>query len=269
MSNICHTTIIFKGIDKNLDNLEIAIKKEIKNSSHKKYHNLSFSFIENKIPPYNSTYIYQLLGINDNYFNQEDEKKLNNYLEINNWIGTRESYINERIFESQFERKSNQLNIVLEMAWYCPIAFFIYLAKSFDLDVVISEKVEGNFTHLIYLENTQDKEYNYIEYNVENILNSKKMQDSAISLNLSSPVELLLLAIYKNQELLAKELIIKYSIKEEDVNNCINNLNNLSHEDFYDSYREFLFTNIAQQENFNILLHNLQVNAKSFIAFFN
>lgn len=218
MANTCNSRIIFTGDNEVLKELMQKLTKKANN----KVLTLSYELIDGLVPSINNDILFKDLGFNYNMYvlnryseiekNQADIS-IKNYLEENNFIGTENDFINHRIWEFKTSLEKNKLKINLSSAWSCPINFFIYVAEKFNLKVMISESIEGNYTSLYY---PQNGTYTEARNSLELILTNSFFRKMTLKAELYNKADLALAAYLSGDISLCNRWINKYGIKKAD-----------------------------------------------------
>lgn len=262
MANNCEATIIFSGEKNTLEN----IKNSIITKDYRGNTTVSFALVEPLVPSIRDNELFKMVGCDyydfittkDQNHKQKIWDKVVTFLERNHWIGLRDTYINN-VWNTEVESQDGKLILNLEMPWYCPTKFFELISNQLKADLVLIERVEGNFTHMTYKEN--DK-YITVKTDLETSLTPNFIKN-AIESNYLEPAEFLLGAIYNRNDSLAKELLKEYAITEFDLDTCVNKIINDEYIAFFGSS---LFANkLCKDEDFPEKLKGIQKEAISFI----
>lgn len=262
MANNCQTTIIFSGDKQTLENINNAIITK----NYHKHSTVSFALVEPLVPSIRDSELFKMIGCDyydflttkDTNKKQQMLDKVSNFLDKNNWIGLRDTYINN-VWNTEIKNEDGKLVLNLEMPWYCPTQFFIRVAEQFKVNLVLIEKVEGNFTHMTYKENDQ---YVTTLTNLKDSLNPDFIKH-AIDSNYLQPAEFLLAAIYNRNDSLAREILKEYDVSQFDLTTCVDSL--INNEDIVIFQSSLFSGKLCDDEDFAQKLDMIKQEALNFI----
>lgn len=262
MANNCEATIIFSGDNQTLEN----IKNSLITTNKWGHNTISFALVEPLVPSIRDNELFKMVGCDYYEFITSEEgvekqkvwDKVSNFLEKNNWIDLRDSYINN-VWNTEVISELGKLTLNLEMPWYCPTKFFERVANQYKVELVLIERVEGNFTHMTYQEN--DK-YITIKTDLNHSL-TPNFIINAINCNYLEPAEFLLAAIYNRNDSLAKELLKEYAITELELNTCVNKIINDEHVAIFGT--SLFAEKLCKDEDFPEKLINIKNESINFI----
>lgn len=258
MANNCNATILFSGLQENIDQL----KQHIVTKDKKNYDTINYNDILPYLPKINDKELFKLVGLDyDDYITSNLSQLpplIVQLLSKNKFIGLRSDYINT-VWNTEVIEQPNSLTLSLEMPWYCPNKFFTYMADKFHTNVVIIEKTQGNSTAIVYKNHNN---YVYMTVNLDNAQN-KDFIKVCLQHNLIKPAEFLLSAIYHVDFSLAQSLMEQYHITERDLDNAIHSM---QHNDEVLLYQSSVFSqNIAKSNDYSPILTSLKSQALSLI----
>lgn len=233
MANNCYVTLMFKADKEKLQSIFQMLTE--KNRQGKD--TFSFRLIEGKVPGIRDEELYKMLGcdynryvlagsVSYNGYTEEEaaqwHEKVCNFVNQQGWMGLRDSYVNERIweFDTTLNDTEDTLTIKMEMAWYAPYYFYIYVAKHFQVEMIARESVEGNFTHLIYY-CPNEKNYVSIQNNIDVLVSDKYYQKAALDIELFKPQDIIVAYLAKNMIKEALQLSTDYEVSQEEFFNAV------------------------------------------------
>lgn len=259
MANNCYATIKFTGSEAQLNEIE----KNIITKDRFDKDSLSFDLVEKLLPGVKDKDLFALVGCDYNklILNRYSESeiaqwhaKVEKFVADNHWIGFRDDYINN-VWSLESKKDSHSLTLELELPWYCPYNFFFFVAEKFNVQVSLLEKIEGNYTKIIF---EKDDEISVVTNNFESSLNVDFVQQ-AINLDYLKPAEFLLAAIHNNNDSFINELLNHYKISQDDIIKAVENIKALSE---YDSNQESIFAEIAEDsDDFKNIIDSLSKKA--------
>lgn len=173
------------------------------------------------------------------------ENKVQKLLKQEGWIGFRDSYINESSREVSAYYKDKTLIIEAEFSWYCPTLFFAKIAQDSKVTMKALEFIEGNETVISYI-NSKGKCVD-IKNNADSILSYQEFRDYSVELGLHKPSELVVVAMFSENNSLAKKIIQDYSVSSDDMSFAFNELKKYS-EDPWDIYSSSAFVGLDRDK---------------------
>lgn len=247
MANNCYVTLIFKAEQEKLQSILETLTEKNRHGQD----TFSFRLVEGKVPGVRDEEVYKMLGcdysryvlagsVNYNGYTHEEaeqwNKKAQNFVTQQGWMGFRDSYINERIweFDTELNDTGDTLTIKMEMAWYAPYYFYIYVAKHFNVEMIARESVEGNFTHLIYY-SPKEKDYVSIQNSIEVLVSDEYYQKAALDVGLFKPQDIIVAYLTKDMIKEALQLATDYEVSKEDFYQAVDDTISDLDANFYNS----------------------------------